>query len=211
MKRKFGIIFTVAVTAAAIAAILAGCSQGFSSGGTPSTPNTGSTAAVAPQTAPVAPQTPTVAPQTPAAPPAPAGPTSKSTVMYRPKTVTPQISGSAVSLNAANIARDGIELFSIPSDTGSMSFMAYQLDGKNYVRAAVCVPCGSKSFSLQNGTLICGACQTVFSGTTGAGVRGVPACMSYAKKAASYTIEGDNLVIQSADLKTAYQNTINRR
>ena len=92
-----------------------------------------------------------------------------------------------------------------------MPFMAYQLDGKYYVRAAVCVPCGGKSFTLQNGTLICDICRTVFNATTGIGIRGSPACVTYAKKAAAYTIDGGNIVISIDDLTTAYQNTLNRK
>ncbi|MFH1484424.1 MAG: Fe-S-containing protein [Chloroflexota bacterium] len=130
---------------------------------------------------------------------------------YRPKTVTPQISGTTVSISAEEVGRNGIENFSASSPAGNMPFMAYQLDGKYYVRAAVCVPCGGRSFTLKNGTLICDSCGTVFNASTGIGIRGVSACMSYAKKAAAYTIDGGNIVMSMDDLTTAYRNTLNRK
>jgi len=93
----------------------------------------------------------------------------------------------------------------------NMPFMAYLLDGKYYVRANVCVPCGSRRFTLQAGLLKCNSCGTIFSGTTGKGMSGVSACMSYAKKAVTYTIEGDNMVMSLEALTTTYQDTINRK
>jgi hypothetical protein len=140
-----------------------------------------------------------------------AGPTSRSTVAYSPKTVTPQISGTTVSISAGEVTRNGMENFYVSAPGGNMSFMAYQLDGRYHVRADLCVPCGSRSFTLQKGTLICDSCGTVFNGATGAGIRGAAACMSYAKKAATYTADASNISMNMNDLITAYQNTLNRR
>lgn len=135
------------------------------------------------------------------------GPSSKSNVAYPPKNFSPTASGSTVYLSMAAVAQAGNGRFRV----NDMTFMAYQMDGKYYIRSSVCVPCGSTSFTLQNGTLICNTCGTVFSATTGIGVRGVAACMTYAKKAVVYTTDGDNIVMTLTDLTTAYQNTLNRK
>jgi len=189
MKTPVAKLVGIAISLMAIMAILAGCSQGVTgaSGGTPSD-----------------------SPSKTASIPATTGPSSKSTVAYRPKKVTPQVSGTTVSISAEEVGRNGIENFSVSSPTANMPFMAYQLDGQYYVRAAVCVPCGSKSFTLKSGTLICDSCKTVFSATTGVGTIGVSACMTYAKKAAAYTIDGGNIVMNISDLTKAYQDTLNR-
>lgn len=190
--RLSGIVFGVI----GIAIILAGCSQGYTSGtgGTKPTPPSSTQATQA-----------TAKPTT--TPAANTGPSSKSSVAYRPKAFSPTVSGSTVSLPMADIAQAGNGNFAV----NNMSFMVYQLDGQYYVRANLCVPCGSKIFTLQNGLLICGSCGTVFNATTGAGMRGVSACMTYAKKAAVYTIDSGNMVMTLADLTTAYQNTLYRR
>ena len=191
MKKSVAKLSGIVVGVIGIMAILAGCSQGFSSGnsGTPSNPPS------------------STRPGSTSSTPASTGPSSKSNVAYRPKTFNPKVAGSTVSLSLAEVAQAGNGNFFI----NNMSFMAYQLDGTFYVRADVCVPCGSRTFTLQNGTLICGSCGTVFNATTGAGMRGVSACMSYAKKAAPYTTDSGNMVITMNDLTTAYQNTMNRR
>ncbi|GEM_PF-2339411 len=206
--RLFGIILVVT----GITVILSGCSQGFTSGnsGAPSKPASSpppvqTTAAPAAAPAPTAPVAP--APATTATPAATTGPSSKSTTAYPPKNFSPAVSGSTVSLSMADVAQAGNGKFSV----NNMPFMAYQMDGKYYVRASVCVPCGSKIFTLKNGTLICGSCGTVFDAATGAGIRGVSACMTYAKKAVVYTTNGGNIEMTVADLTTAYQNTLNRK
>ncbi len=188
MKIRLARFFGIVIGVIGILAILAGCSRGFSSGNTPNPPSS-------------------TRPGTTTPAPASTGPSSKSNIAYRPKAFNPIVSGSTVSLSLAEVAQAGNGNFLV----NNMSFMAYQLDGKFYVRADVCVPCGSRTFTLQNGTLICGSCGTVFNGTTGAGMRGVSACMSYAKKAAPYTTDSSNIIMTVNDLTTAYQNTINRR
>ena len=194
MKRKVIRLVGLVVGVVAVMAILAGCSQGYSSGG--STPSNSTPAAQAPQTT-----------ATPTATPVSAGPTSKSSTAYRPKGFTPTASGNNILLSMSAVAEGANGNFFV----NNMAFMAYLLDGKYYVRANVCVPCGSRSFTLQAGLLKCNSCGTIFSSTTGKGMSGVSACMSYAKKAVAYTIEGDNMVMTLDDLTTAYQDTLNRR
>ncbi len=175
-----------------ITVILSGCSQGYSSG-------TGSTQTSQPAV--------TQATASPTSAPAVTGPTSKNSIAYRPKGFTPTASGGNVLLSIETLAQGANGNFYV----NKMPFMAYMLDGKYYVRANVCVPCGSQSFTLQNGKLLCNSCGTVFSATTGAGISGVSACMSYAKKPVNYTNDGTNLVMTLTDLTTSYQNTLNRR
>jgi len=85
--------------------------------------------------------------------------------------------------------------------------MAYILDGKIYARANVCPPCRSVGFSLSGDILVCNSCSTKFKATTGEGVSG--ACVKYPKASVSYTISDGNVVMNKADLVTAYQNTLN--
>ncbi|MEK7354779.1 MAG: Fe-S-containing protein [Chloroflexota bacterium] len=206
MKKTAVWLLGIVIGIIGITAILSGCSQGFTSGNSATPARTPSTAPAAQTTA--QPAAPTTTPPTSTATPAAAtGPSSKSSTAYPPKNFSPTVSGSTVSLSMAEVAQAGNGKFAV----NDMSFMAYQMDGKYYIRASVCVPCGSKIFTLKNGTLICGSCGTVFNAATGAGMRGVSACMSYAKKAAVYTTDGGNIVMTLADLTTAYQNTLNRR
>ena len=191
--RLIGVVVGMLIGIIGIGAVLAGCGQDSSNTGGISTP----ASAGQPAGAGSAQTT--------------GGPTSRSTVAFSPKTVTPQISGTIVSISADEVTRNGMENFYVSSPGGNMSFMAYQLDGRYHVRADLCVPCGSRSFTLQKGMLICDSCGTVFNGTTGVGVSGVSACMSYAKKAAAYTTDAGRISINMNDLITAYQNTLNRR
>lgn len=192
MKKSVVMLLGIGLGLTGLAAILSGCSQGFSGGSAGTQSNSASSGQ---------------ATQTTATPAASTGPSSKSSTAYRPMGFTPTASGSNVLLPMATVAQGSNGNFFV----NNMAFMAYLMDGKYYVRANVCVPCGSKTFTLQNGTLICGSCGTVFNATTGAGMRGVSACMSYAKKAVVYTTDGDNMVMSLDALTTAYQNTLNRR
>ena len=189
MKKSVFRLFGLGIVSIGIIVILAGCSQGFTSSNSP---------------APSSPA-PVARPAQTTAAPASSGPTSKSTTAYRPVAFNPTVSGSTVTLSMAEVARGNGNFV-----VNNMPFMAYLLDGKYNVRANLCVPCGSRSFTLVKGELICGSCGTVFNATTGAGVRGVSACMTYAKKPAAYTIEGGNIVMTLDDMTAAYQNTLNR-
>lgn len=197
MKKSAVMLSVIVLGLIGITAILAGCSQGYTSG------NSGTPA----KSAATAPATQTTAAPTPTTTAASTGPSSKSSTLYPPKGFTPTVSGNTVTLSMDDVSQAGNGRF----DINNMSFMAYQMDGKYYVRASVCVPCGSRIFSLKSGTLICGSCGTVFDATTGAGVRGVAACMTYGKKAVVYTTDGGNLVMTLGDLTTANQNTLNRK
>ncbi len=120
--------------------------------------------------------------------------------------VKPQTSGDTISISAADVTNNKIAHFSVPFALGTENFMAYELGGKVYVRANVCPPCRSVGFDLSGDRLICETCKTVFKAATGDGVSG--ACVAYPKASIAYQVEGDQIVMLSADLQSAYQNTM---
>lgn len=183
MKASMRLI-SIFVVILGITAILAACSQGFSGAGGAQPAQAASTTSAT-------------------------GPTSKSNVAYHPKSLKPEISGSSVSVPLGEVEQAGNANFFVGTPAGTMSFMVYVLDGKDYVRADICPPCGSRSFTLQGGRLICDSCGTVFDGATGAGVRG--ACVAYPKASVPYVTGNGNITMTANDLATAYQNTLNRK
>ncbi|MDO8716306.1 MAG: Fe-S-containing protein [Dehalococcoidales bacterium] len=125
----------------------------------------------------------------------------------RPTWIEPQVSGTTVSIPASEVEKNTIVHFRIPAATGgSLTFMAYKLDGNLQVRADVCPPCRSTSFSLSGDILVCDTCSTKFKATTGEGVSG--ACVNYPKAAIAYETNNGNIVMNADALVTAYQNTI---
>lgn len=123
----------------------------------------------------------------------------------RPTFLKPNIAGDTVSINLAEVQKDIMAHFKVPAGNGQETFMAYELGGKQYVRAAICPPCGSQSFSLVGATLVCDACGTVFDAKSGAGIRG--ACVAYPKASVSFQSQDGTLTMKKADLLTAFQNT----
>ncbi len=121
--------------------------------------------------------------------------------------IEPQVLGGTVSIPVSEVEKDWNVHFNLKTQDGDMNFMAYVLDGEIYVRANICPPCQSIGFSLQQSTLVCDTCGTVFDAKTGAGIEG--ACVAYPKAAVSYEVNGDNITMQGTDLLTAYQDTVN--
>jgi nitrite reductase/ring-hydroxylating ferredoxin subunit len=121
--------------------------------------------------------------------------------------IEPQVLGDTVSIPVTEVEKDWNVHFNLKTQDGDMNFMAYVLDGEIYVRANICPPCHSIGFSLQQSTLVCDTCGTVFDAKTGAGVEG--ACVAYPKAAVPYEINRDDLTMQGTDLVTAYQDTVN--
>jgi len=76
--------------------------------------------------------------------------------------------------------------------------MAYKYNNQTYVRADICPPCGSQSFTLKNGTLVCDTCGTVFNAATGAGISG--ACVKYAKQSVAFQTQNGNILMNGTDL-----------
>ncbi len=127
--------------------------------------------------------------------------------MVKPTWITPQVSGKTVSILTSEVEKNTMTHFRIPAATGgSLTFMAYKLDGKIQARADVCPPCRSTSFSLSGDTLVCNTCSTVFDAKTGDGISG--ACVNYPKAAIAYENSNGNIVMNADTLVTAYQNTL---
>jgi nitrite reductase/ring-hydroxylating ferredoxin subunit len=120
--------------------------------------------------------------------------------------IDPQVTDDTVSIPVSEVENNWNVHFKVEAQDGNMNFMAYVLDGGIYVRANVCPPCQSIGFSLDEDTLVCDRCATTFMAKTGEGIGG--ACVAYPKASVPYEIEDGNIVMNSADLTTAYQNTI---
>lgn len=120
--------------------------------------------------------------------------------------IEPQVVADTVSIPVSEVENNSNVHFNVKIQGEDMNFMVYLLDGETYVRANVCPPCWSTGFSLDEAVLICDRCATTFKAQTGEGIWG--ACVDYPKASVPYEIEGNNIVMNSADLITAYQDTI---
>jgi nitrite reductase/ring-hydroxylating ferredoxin subunit len=105
----------------------------------------------------------------------------------------------------SKIESEGNVHFKVTVQDNNLTFMAYIVDGNPIVRASICPPCRSQSFTLKNKTLVCDRCATVFDARTGAGISG--ACVNYPKASVAYNLENGKLTIKIPDMNTAYQNT----
>jgi len=120
--------------------------------------------------------------------------------------VNARVDGDNVSISAAEVQNATNTRFTVKTPLGDTTYMAYILDKELYVRASVCPPCRSNSFTLDGDTLVCDRCATVFDAGTGAGIKG--ACVNYPKAQAPYTITDGKIVMKTSDLATAYKNTL---
>jgi len=121
-------------------------------------------------------------------------------------TIDVQTTDDTVVIPLENVTSNLNTRFKMATDEGEMTFMAYVWDGKLEVRADICPPCRSRSFTLAKGTLVCDACGTVFNAINGQGIRG--ACVAYPKESAAYQISASNIIVEKANLVTAYKNTL---
>ena len=145
-----------------------------------------------------------------------AGPaaTPASTPISNPKSSGPvkatwieaKLVGDTISVPAKDVQNNIMSHFKLGTSAGEIAFMAYELDGKTYVRASICPPCQSDSFSLQKDTLVCDRCATVFNAKTGSGIKG--ACVAFPKASVSYETNGGDLVMKGNSLITAYVDTL---
>ena len=119
--------------------------------------------------------------------------------------INPQVLGDTVSIPISEVEKNWNVHFNLQTQDGDMTFMTYIVDGETYVRANICPPCHSIGFSLQQSTLVCDTCGTVFDAKTGAGING--ACVSYPKAAVVYKIDNGNIVMKDTDLIAAYQGS----
>jgi len=135
------------------------------------------------------------------------GSTTGSSGAIRPVVVTPEVNGDSVLISTGDLESRQNLLFKATVGGNTETFMAYTYGGTNYVRASVCPPCRSQSFSLYKNTLVCNACGTVFDAKSGEGKSG--ACVNYPKAGVNFTVSDGNLVMATADLAMAFQNTLN--
>jgi nitrite reductase/ring-hydroxylating ferredoxin subunit len=120
--------------------------------------------------------------------------------------IEPQIADDTVSIRLTEVEDNWNVHFNVEIRGEDMNFMAYVLDGEIHVRANVCPPCQSIGFSLQEAILICDRCATTFDTETGEGIQG--ACVDFPKASVPYQIDGGNIVMSSADLAAAYEDTL---
>ncbi len=130
--------------------------------------------------------------------------TANSTV--KQVSINPQISGDVVSLSLSAVESNINSRFLVKAGTETLSFMAYEYENQLYVRADICPPCGSESFTLKKGTLVCDRCGTTFNAKTGLGMGG--ACLRYPKQSVNYEIVDGTIQMKRPDLTTAFQNTL---
>ena len=120
--------------------------------------------------------------------------------------IEPQVVADTVSIPVSEVENNRNVHFEVETQASSMNFMAYVLDGETHVRANVCPPCRSIGFSLDEHILVCDRCATTFNGETGQGIVG--GCVDYPKASVPYQFNGGNIVMNSADLIAAYEDTI---
>jgi nitrite reductase/ring-hydroxylating ferredoxin subunit len=96
--------------------------------------------------------------------------------------------------------------FTLDATGGKMPYMAYVFEGKTYVRADICPPCRSYTFSIEKDILICDTCGSRFKAGTGESVSG--ACVNYPKAAVAFEVKDGSIVMKADALKAAYQDTL---
>ncbi len=114
--------------------------------------------------------------------------------------------GDTVSVNLAEVQRNRMSNFKVNTDAGSISFMAYVFEDKVQVRADICPPCRSNSFTLYPKTLVCDTCGTIFDARNGNGISG--GCVAFPKAAVNYEVSQGKMTMKLAELATAYQSTL---
>ena len=120
--------------------------------------------------------------------------------------IEPQVNGETVYIPLSEVQNDWNTHFRLDTQAGKMTFMAYLLNNKIYVRANVCPPCRSIGYALDNNILVCERCATTFKADTGDGIQG--ACVDYPKALVPYQITNGNIIMKQADLVVAYENTL---
>lgn len=136
----------------------------------------------------------------------PAIPAGKPAKAMQQVAIEVKVGSDSVTIPLYKVTQNWNTRFAVPVDGQNMTFMSYIWDGKLYVRADICPPCRSKSFTLLKGNLVCDSCGTVFNAVTGDGING--ACVSYPKEAAPYELSGGFIKINKEDLAAAYKNTM---
>ncbi len=134
------------------------------------------------------------------------GVSSTDSTRYKPVWLTPEVSGEQVAVLLSSVVDSKMAHFWVTLPSGKEGFMAYRMDGVTYVRADICPPCHSTSFSLEKGILVCDTCGTRFNAKTGQGISG--ACVNYPKAEVATTLQDGKLVMTQSGLATAYADTL---
>jgi nitrite reductase/ring-hydroxylating ferredoxin subunit len=138
--------------------------------------------------------------------------TSGATATVAKATVAPTWLTPEITETTALVALDEVQTkfnthFKVALDKGTAYFMAYLYGGKLHVRADICPPCRSVSYTLVKNTLVCDSCGTVFSAPEGKGISG--ACVNYPKASVPYETVDGKIVMSKVDLTKAFEDTLN--
>ncbi|KKG10941.1 Fe-S-containing protein [Methanosarcina sp. 2.H.A.1B.4] len=117
-----------------------------------------------------------------------------------------QVNGNQVSIPASSVEEDTNVHFKVKTDSGEIAVMAYRFNDEVFVRSNVCPPCGSIGFTLDQGTLVCDSCGTVFDAATGNGIEG--GCVAYPKESIPYTVSDGKITMKLGDVVAAHEKTI---
>jgi uncharacterized membrane protein len=128
----------------------------------------------------------------------------------RQTTIDTQVSGDTVTIPLEAVNKYGNVNFRVDTTNDYLMFMAYQYGDKLFVRTDICVPCGSESYTLKNGVLVCDSCGTQFDAKTGIGIAGATSCKSYTKQPVVYQVTDGKIVMKLSDLSSAYEKTLKR-
>ncbi|MDP2918707.1 MAG: Fe-S-containing protein [Dehalococcoidia bacterium] len=123
-----------------------------------------------------------------------------------PTWITPEVSAGTVSIPFDLVQSKRNTHFKVETEKGTAYYMAYVYSGKTHVRADVCVPCRSISFTLDKNLLVCDSCGTTFNASDGTGVAG--ACVRYPKAAVPFETVSGKMVMKQADLLKAFEDTL---
>ena len=187
LKRWFQKATPVGIVASLLLIVLSSCSSTATSPGT-SQPSTSKSSSSSSESS------------------APIIPTGQPANPVKQVTIDVEVTGDTVVIPLDKVTSNLNTRFKLATDEGEMTFMAYVWDGQLNVRADICPPCRSKSFTLAKGTLVCDACGTVFNAVNGQGIKG--ACVAYPKESAAFQVSGNNILVGKANLVTAYKNTL---
>lgn len=119
--------------------------------------------------------------------------------------IEPKVDGDTVSILVSEVENNWNTHFGLNTQSSTINYMAYLVDGEILVRSNVCPPCRSVGFSLDDDILVCDRCATTFKAKTGDGIKG--ACVDYPKASVPYEIIDGNIVMRGNDLVTAYEDT----
>jgi len=120
--------------------------------------------------------------------------------------ITAQVSTDEVSIPASSVDENINVHFKVNTDSGDLAVMAYKFNDRLFVRSNVCPPCNSIGFTLEEGTLVCDSCGTVFDAESGMGIEG--GCVAFPKESIPYTISDGKITMKIDDVVTAYTKTV---